>query len=405
MRSRAIPGKDPDVNPLPDPFAVEVHSQAPVRISFAGGGTDVSPFPELYGGMVVNATISTFMRATLRLRHDSRIVIRANTRPEPIEYPSLRDMRFDRRLDFVKAIAKAMYRREEGFELWLHSAVRMRSGLGGSGAMCVAVQGVFNHLLGDDRLDAYELAELAYSTETIALRNASGRQDQYAAALGGINHIVFEKDRVEVHPVEIDGERLERLKDSILLLWLGERPAASGGIIEEQTRGVQTGGEVLEAMKRTKQRVLDMRDAVRDADWRRIGELLDVLWEHKKRFSAKISNPWIDSVYARMKRVGMIGGKVTGAGGGGHMMACCDPRDRQRVVAAAEAMGVRVVPFDFVFSGVRTWVTPRPAAEAPGEYVPAEPQPWATRGTLESPPAGGVANRDVLRSGDPGGAE
>ncbi|KKK68971.1 hypothetical protein LCGC14_2938730, partial [marine sediment metagenome] len=99
-----------------DPYAVEIHSQAPVRMSFAGGGTDVSPFPEQYGGMVVNATISTYMSATLRLRRDSRVVICANTRPEPIIYPHVSAMRFDKRLDFVKAIAKAMYRRKQGFE-------------------------------------------------------------------------------------------------------------------------------------------------------------------------------------------------------------------------------------------------------------------------------------------------
>jgi len=378
------------VNP-PDPYAAEIHSQAPVRMSFAGGGTDVAPFPQRYGGMVVNATIGTFMGARLRLARDARVVIRANTRPEPIVYPSLKAMRFDGRLDFVKAIAKAMYHRDHGFELCLYSNVRMRSGLGGSGAMCVAVQGAFNHLLGDERLDAYNLAELAYTTETMVLRNASGRQDQYAAAFGGINQMVFEADRVQVKPIELDDGRLDRLSRSIVLLWLGERPAASGGIIEEQTQGVEAGGRVLDAMHRTKARVAEMCDAIGDADVERIGGLLHDLWEQKKRFSSKISNPRIDAVYKAMRSAGMIGGKVTGAGGGGHMMACCDPGARGRLMAVARSLGVQPVPFKFVFEGLRTWQAPRVGwAMAEGEYVPAEPASRLAARPVETPPAAGA---------------
>ncbi|HET6428015.1 MAG TPA: GHMP kinase [Phycisphaerae bacterium] len=352
----------------PNLLGMEIHSAAPVRMSFAGGGTDVTPFPERYGGMVVNATISTYMRAHLRLRTDDVVVIRANTRPEPIVYPHLSRMRFDGRLDFIKAIAKAMYRRREGFELTLESAVRMRSGLGGSGAMCVAVQGAFNHLRRAGRLSIRELAELAYTTETMVLRNASGRQDQYAAAFGGINHMAFDGDRVTLTPVDVAPEGLRRLADGLLLLDLGERSAASGGIIEEQTRGVEAGGDVLKAMRETVACVVEMCDAIRHADLPRVGELLDVLWTRKKRFCSRISNSRIDRIYEAMRAAGMVGGKVTGAGGGGHMMACCDPARRKDVAAAARDMGAVVVPFKFVFHGLRTWHTP--AAASAGAYVP-----------------------------------
>jgi len=366
-----------------DPFGVEVHSAAPVRMSFAGGGTDVSPFPERYGGRVVSATVSTYMRAHLRLRRDDAVIIRANTRPEPIVYPHLSRMRFDGRLDFIKAIAKAMYRRQEGFELTLESAVRMRSGLGGSGAMCVAVQGAFNHFRQSARLTIRELAELAYTTETMVLRNASGRQDQYAAAFGGINHMAFDGDRVTLTPLEVAPEALRRLTDGLLLLNLGERPGASGGIIEEQTRGVEAGGDVVAAMRETLAYVGQMCQALRDGDVPRVGELLDVLWARKKRFCSRISNPRIDGIYETLRAAGMIGGKITGAGGGGHMMACCEPTRRGDVAAVARALGATVVPFQFVFHGLQAWETPVEAEV--GAYVAGGPRPAAF--TAPEPPA------------------
>ncbi|KKL11209.1 hypothetical protein LCGC14_2548090 [marine sediment metagenome] len=178
----------------------------------------------------------------------------------------------------------------------------------------------------------------------------------------------------------------------LLLLWLGERPAASGSIIEEQTRGVKDGGAVLEAMHRTKARVLEMCEAIRFADVQRIGELLDLLWEQKKRFSTKISNPQIDLIYSALKDVGMIGGKITGAGGGGHMMACCQPKDRAKVIATAQGLGVALVPYHFVFDGVKVWQGQASWADATGWYAPAETaQPWlALEGVKAPPPTAGM---------------
>ncbi|NLW86129.1 MAG: hypothetical protein GXY38_04595 [Planctomycetes bacterium] len=362
-----------------DIFEVEITSQAPARISLAGGGTDISPYPEEFGGEVVNATISIFMLARLRLRPEAEVIIHANTRSDPMSYPSFDAMKFDGRLDFIKAAARALYNRDHGFELYVYSSLPMRSGLGGSGAMCVAVLEAFNELSAGRRLNQYELAELAYKIETDQLQNASGRQDQYASAFGGFNHFeFFGGNHVRVSRIDIGRAQERVLNQAIVLFWIGER-TASGRIIEDQTLGVRDGGTVLEAMHATRATVGDMHDALNDMDVQRIGELLHDLWSIKKKFSRHVSNDRIDDIYRRLQNAGMIGGKITGAGGGGHLLACCHIEKRDDVLAQGEALGLRNVPFTFVSGGVLSWRSPlriiRPATRlimppiAPGAFA------------------------------------
>lgn len=332
----------------------EIVSQAPTRISLMGGGTDVCPYPELYGGSVLNATISVYMSARLRISQNEKIVIHTNTRAEPIFYPNIRAMEFDGQLDFIKAIVLSLYKGDRGFGLYIYSSLPMHSGLGGSGAMCVTVLGAFN-TLSRNSLNNYELAELAHKIETQDLGNASGRQDQYAAAFGGMNLFEFVGgDHVRVNRVELPGAGLRVLNQALILFWLDERKA-SGRIISDQAARVKKGGPALEAMHATKELVPEMLEALHSIDIGRIGKLLDRAWREKKRFSCYISNSRIDEVYGQLKKAGMIGGKITGAGGGGHLLACCDIEQRDKVLAAAEGLGLRSVPFSFVHDGVLSW--------------------------------------------------
>ena len=339
----------------------EILCQAPTRISFAGGGTDVSPYPEDHGGEVLNATVSIFMSVRLRLRTDENILIHSNTR-ELLEYASMADLGFDGKLDFIKACARELYRLATGFELYLYSSLPMGSGLGGSGSMCVAVLGAFNHLLSNDGLDNKELAELAYEVETGKLGNACGRQDQYAAAFGGFNHFGFRGgDRVRVRPFDLSRPQERILNQALMLLQIrewGPDRGPSGQIIDDQTNGVKSAGATLEAMHVTKQYVPQMHEALLEVDVPQIGRLLEELWEIKKRFSPLVTNGIIDTAYKRLRSVGMIGGKVTGAGGGGHMLVCCDIEQRDAVEDAAREMGLRIVPFSFVHEGVLSWQAP-----------------------------------------------
>lgn len=356
---------------LDDLQQIEIVSQAPTRISFAGGGTDVSPFPELHGGAVVSTTISIFMSVRLRLRKDPKVIICSNTRPEPITYENVAALEYDGKLDFIKAVAKALHNGNEGFEVYLYSPLPMCSGLGGSGAMCVALLDAFNHMR-LNRLNNYELAEMAYDIETRQLGNASGRQDQYAAAFGGFNQFEFlGNNHVRVNRLDVHRACERILNQALALLWIGERKP-SGSIIQNQSNGLKNGGQVVQAMQASKALVHEMCEALTEADIPRIGLLLDSAWQEKKKFDKDISTPLIDAYFDELHKAGMLGGKLSGAGGGGHMLVCSELDRRDEMLAAAMKMGLRPVPFTFVHEGVMSWQSilrtihdaPQPAAGA-----------------------------------------
>ena len=322
-------------------------ASAPCRISLAGGGTDVSPFVDERGGAVVSLSIDRFMSAELAFRDDGHVVIRSNIRPDSVIYESVAKMRTTARLGFVSAIAQEMYDGPKGFELALGAAVPSRSGLGGSGAMAVAVVSAFDLACGRQLEGPKEIAEFAYRIETEVIGNATGRQDQYAAAFGGVNLVEFSpKGTVTPLPMGTGRDSLPRLREGLVLFWVGQRGHDSGKI----NGHLPSSGPGLEALLRTKAMVPAMWEAVKQEDIQCIGNMLDSLWAEKKRFNASVSNERIDAIYTNLKAAGMLGGKITGAGGGGHMISCCRPEDRERMVASALGMGLKEVPFTFADS-------------------------------------------------------
>ena len=338
-----------------------IHSQAPCRISFAGGGTDCEPFVTRYGGCVVSATIDPVQRVELRPLDTPDIIIRSNVHPEPIQYAHSGKMSVSHRLGFVSAIARELHDPERGgFEIALFANVPAQSGLGGSGAMAVAVIGAFNELR-ERKYTSAEIAELAYRIETDAVGNPTGRQDQCAAAFGGWNYIEFTKDGARVEPLFDRREefaRTDEIADGLLLFWLGERHTASGDIIKQQSENINGSGSPLTAMMKTKELVPKMRDAIVSGDIDRAGKLLDRLWQEKQEFHPRISSPRIDRLVAGLKSAGAFGCKVTGAGGGGHLLVACPPEMRRAITIHAETFGVKAVPLTFNPTGLKVWQSP-----------------------------------------------
>ena len=177
-------------------------ARAPLRLSFCGGGTDVSPYPEEHGGMVLSATINQYAYASLRPRRDSKLTISSLDYDLVAKYDHPRRMRFDGNLDLIKAAVKALKVRR-GTDLWVHSDAPPGSGLGSSSTMVVALIGVLGKWL-ERSLSGYEIAELAYRIERKDLGLAGGRQDQYAATFGGFNFIEFQKDATVVNPLRVE---------------------------------------------------------------------------------------------------------------------------------------------------------------------------------------------------------
>ncbi|WP_176693916.1 GHMP kinase [Candidatus Kryptonium thompsonii] len=323
-----------------------------MRISFAGGGTDVDPFPEEYGGVVVNASINKYVTSTLKFRRDQKIKIEIAGEGKII-YDSKDTLVYDGKFDAVKAVIKHMYKGERGLDIYIYKDVEPRSGLGGSAALFLSVIGLFNEISAK-KLDKYECAELAYQLERNELKNLGGRQDQIVCAFGGINFIEFKgKDFVRVTPLNLSKETICELEERLILINLGAR-RNSGTILEQQIKNVETGKNI-DALLETKKITYEIKDALLSGDLEKFGKLLDKAWELKKKFAEGISNPDIDRFYKRLKELGVIGGKISGAGGGGHMFVFCKSFCRHKIEREIEKFNYKVVPFSFENSGLVTW--------------------------------------------------
>jgi len=332
-----------------------IKSRAPLRISFIGGGTDVSPFPERYGGAVINTTITKYITSTLKFRNDKKLKITIVGEGETI-YPEIKNVKYDGRFDIVKAVIKHLYKENRGLDIYIYKDIGPRSGLGGSATLFVSCIGLFNEIL-DRKLDKYEIAELAYKLERDELKNLGGRQDQYASAFGGINFIEFKGNNfVRVTPLNISKEVISSLEENIILLNVGERKS-SGGIIEEEIKNIKTQRDTQKAMLETKKLVIEMKEILLSGNLKEFGILLDKAWQLKKKFGSQISNSRIDQLYKELKKAGALGGKISGAGGGGHMFVFCKSFKRDKVENAALKFGAKLVPFNLENSGLVTWRT------------------------------------------------
>jgi len=332
-----------------------VHSRAPVRISFGGGGTDVSPYTEEHGGCVVSATIDRYAWSSLELRGDGRIVLK-DTRTKPIEFRSPGDLSYGGPLDLLSAVVKNMYVGGEGLNLALRNDVPPRSGLGSSASAFVSVIGVFNHMRRESRMTDYEIAELAYKLEREELGNRGGRQDQYASVFGGLNFIEFRGgDFVRVNPIRVKRDCLLELEKNLVLAYVMER-STSGDIISEQVKSYVKGErKVVEALHRVKALAEDTNRALRKGDLNRFGELLHEGWVEKKKFTPMMTNDYIDRIYDIARGHGALGGKISGAGGGGHMIFYCESGREEEVALKLTEAGVQVRDFSFNMQGLQTW--------------------------------------------------
>ncbi|MBU0761478.1 MAG: GHMP kinase [Candidatus Altiarchaeota archaeon] len=332
-----------------------IKTRAPVRLSFGGGGTDVSPYTEDHGGCVLSAAINKYAWSTLELRRDKEIHLKDSHSKEKA-YNAYDDLRYGNKLDLLTAVVKDMNKRQKGLNLTLRGDVPPRSGLGSSASAFVSLIGAFNQLSRDRRLTDYEVAEKAYSLERFELGNRGGRQDQYASVFGGLNFIEFKgKDFVRVNPVRISRGNLLELEKNIVLVQVMDRQK-SGDIIVDQMKSYVNGKkEVVEALHQVKVLAQEMNKSLRHGDLNRFGELLHQGWVQKKKFSPLISNREIDKIYSIARRNGAIGGKISGAGGGGHMIVYCDSGREENVVRAVTKAGGYVRSFSFDMEGLVTW--------------------------------------------------
>ena len=333
-----------------------IRSRVPLRMSFAGGGTDVPPYPETHGGVVLCAAIDRFAYASLTPTGvGTPFVAESLDYDLTASYGDTSHLVFDGELDLLKASLRRLAPDAVGgAHLYMHSDAPPGSGLGSSSAMTVAIVGALSRWL-DQPLTEYETAHLAVMIERGDLGIQGGLQDQYACTFGGFNFIEFHHDAVVVNPLRINAETILELQYTLLLVFTGATRRSDGILSRQIANYSNPAGDVQDALRELKDITLDMKRALLQSRLDNFGALLHAGWENKKRLASGITNPGIDAMYDAAIRAGAIGGKVLGAGGGGYLLLSCPATRRHAVSRACEAEGGSPVPFLFEATGLRTW--------------------------------------------------
>lgn len=332
-----------------------IRAKAPLRLSFAGGGTDVPPFPEREGGCVLSATLDQYAYGTLRPRSDKKIQLESVDFGLALEMDVNEPLPYDGKLDLFKAAIKKLDgHASDGFDLLLQCDVPPGSGLGSSSTVMVVLVGLLKEFK-QLSLNDYEVAHLAYEIERKDLGIHGGLQDQYAATFGGFNYIEFLGDRVAVNPVPISPDVINELEHNLLLCDSGKTRFSEKVIDDRVRRYTEGDADNLQGLHRQKELAGEMRDALLQRRLETFGELLHQSWEYKKMMSPKISNPSMDEIYEEARKHGAIGGKLMGAGGGGFMLLYCPFEKKHKVAGALVRMEKKVRGVAFEPHGLQTW--------------------------------------------------
>ena len=339
---------------LPRQVEMPTYARAlsPVRISFGGGGSDLTHYFADEGGAVINTTISLYSHATLRRREDDQVIIQSSDLGETLQASNLEQaITQPGTFGLIQALLKAVHP-DFGFELYLNSDFPMNSGLGGSAVVSAAVLGCFNQFR-QDKWDAHEIAELAFQAERLYLGVAGGWQDQYATVFGGFNFMEFRMDQNIVHPLRIPHDVLLELESSLVLCDTGTQHD-SGDIHQDQRQQMQK-IDVRQKVQSNVELTYRLRNHLLRGRLLQFGQALHEAWEFKRQFSTKISNPRLDKIYEDARAHGAVGGKLLGAGGGGFFLFYVTPFRKLELISNLESAGLHVRPFRFEQEGLRAW--------------------------------------------------
>jgi D-glycero-alpha-D-manno-heptose-7-phosphate kinase len=329
-------------------------ARAPMRLSFAGGGTDFESYYAQFGGLVVSAAIDKYLYVFLTVTQGENIQIMSADYQTFYRQSAEEEMLWEGDLALPRAVLNHFNIRE-GLSMFLASQVPPGTGLGSSSTVAVSVIKALTSLL-DLGLSKREIAELACAVEIDKLGMPIGKQDQYAAAYGGANAITFHREGVSVEPLMLSPGTIEGLESNVLLFYTGAAREAAR-MLAAQDGAVRAGdGTVLDSLHRIKAMADETRRCFEAGSLSVFGEILHASWEQKKRLAQGISNPRIDEYYDVARHNGAIGGKITGAGGGGFLMLYCEPGTAARVTEALERMGLKRMDFSIDFDGARILV-------------------------------------------------
>ncbi|SMH72295.1 GHMP family kinase ATP-binding protein [Candidatus Nitrosotalea okcheonensis] len=335
----------------------KIRCRVPLRISFAGGGTDVPPYSTTRGGAVIGSTISKYAYSTLTQQNSGKntVIIRS------LDFDLVTvldfkakffDVSYDGRSDLAKAVLKVLKPKKLGFEIITACDAPPGTGLASSTAVIISLVGALKEFM-EKPLTSYEIAEMAHAIERRELAIKGGHQDQYACTFGGFYFIEFKQNSTIVNPLRMKQEITQELESNLLLVDTGVSRSSSK-IHSFQSKS-QTDEKVIQTLDEVKKQAYDIKSVLLKGDVKSFGEMLHKSWETKKKISDIISNNRIDKIYHKMRVNGAIGGKVLGAGGGGHMLFYVEHEKRRGLEKLLSGMGCIAIPFSFENNGIQTW--------------------------------------------------
>jgi D-glycero-alpha-D-manno-heptose-7-phosphate kinase len=341
---------------------LEIRSRAPLRIGIVGGGTDVSPFCDLHGGLILNATINLYAQCILQPNLDNSPVIQFNAPDiEKTErYQSFNEVCVGKELPLHSALIRHLINNyhikiTNGFSMTTYADAPVGSGLGTSSTLVVCMIEAYNRLF-RMRLSRHQIARIAYDVERVDLGFKGGRQDQYAASFGGINCMEFGPgSRVSVKPLAVKKSFIRELEASTVLFYSGQSRDSAKIIDHQIKKASETGSESFKAMLALKGDTIKMIEAIKVGDLERYATILRESWENKKKLSNVVTNPILDEIYSEAISAGATAGKISGAGGGGFFMFYVNPRNRNSLLRSLSGFPGKQIGFGFTKTGVESW--------------------------------------------------
>jgi D-glycero-alpha-D-manno-heptose-7-phosphate kinase len=353
----AVPSSTQRSAPTQEEFAMII-ARAPLRISLAGGGTDLPAYADRFGGLVISATIDRYVYTILSEAEPDVLQI---TAADANSFCSRRAHLFDGALFWGDDYRLPLATFEHfgiggGYRLFIAPEVPSGTGLGSSSTTAVALITAITAAQGSS-LPPSAVAELACHLEIDQLRMPIGRQDQYAAAFGGLNVITFEHGETTVVPCPVTDQTVRDLQERLLLFFTGQRRRSTTILTAQRDATEQASSSTLAALHDIKALARVMNDALRAGDVAAVGQLLDESWTRKRRLAPGVSTPQIDAWYDEAKAAGALGGKITGAGGGGFLLLFAEPERRREVIARMSELGLMWVDTKFEWAGATAVLT------------------------------------------------
>lgn len=322
--------------------------RAPLRISFAGGGTDLEEYHNKYDGYAISSTINKYTYVIAKLRNDDKLQgfspdFASHLPPKKHHTKSLQGHEI-----VLEGLKEMNFKK--GVDMYLATDVEPNSGLGASSSLTANFVNVISHIQGKE-LGKYKIAMSAYHIGHDILKWGIGKQDEFAAVFGGFNLLKFTKKKVYVYPISIKKSTQKELQEKSLLFHIGNRKH-SEGILKSQIGDIQRSNKkTIEALHKAKELALDMKDALKMNDLTKFSQILKEGWEVKKNYTKGISNPRIEVISKKSFSCGATALKVTGAGGGGHLYVFAEVKNHPKIIKELNKIGVQKVNFQYEDTG------------------------------------------------------